>query len=108
MKKILATLALALAFTFSVNAQDKKVSYDDAAKKDVAAIVAKFQISQDTKNDMMYLMTKKHEMLAEPNMTPARKAEIQKIIGDKVLSGLPGSDQKALITDKALYDQITK
>ncbi len=108
MKKVLAIVVIALAFTFSVKAQDKRVSNDEAARKDVSALVSKFTISEGLKKDMLYLMTMKHEMLTEPNITAARKAEIQKLIGDKVLSGLPADDQKALRSDNALYLQITQ
>ena len=107
MKKLIAVLTLLLAFTVGANAQDKKVSNEEAAQKDVAALVQKVTISESLKKDMQTLMVMKHEALSNPSNTAADKENISKRFERKVLAGLTEAQRAVVIADAALLKQIS-
>ena len=107
MKKIIAVLTLLLAFTISANAQDKKVSNEAAAQKDVAALVQKVTIAESLKKDMYTLMLMKHEALADPSATAAEKENISKRFERKILGGLTEEQRAVVMADAALMKQLS-
>jgi len=106
MKKLIAVVTMLLAFTVSANAQDKKMSAEEAAKKDVAALVAKITINEDLKNDMYTLMIIKHNELAAAK-SAADKARVSEEIEHKILSGVNKEQRQILTSDAALMKQLS-
>lgn len=106
MKKLIAVVTMLLAFTVSANAQDKKMSVEEAAKKDVAALVEKLNINGDLKNDMYTLMIIKYNELAAAK-SAADKAKVSEEIEHKILSGLNKEQRKILTSDAALLKQVS-
>lgn len=107
MKKLIAVVTLLFAFTISANAQDKKASIEELAKKDVAALIEKVTISGSFKKDMYTLMVMKHEKLSNASLTPLQREDISKRIAGKILSGLDESQRKQLDADPELLKKIT-
>lgn len=106
MKKLIAVVMMLLAFT-AANAQDnKQASHRDAAKKDVAALMAKVQLDATLKEDMMTLMLMKHDMLASAK-TAADKQKVYDMVEHKVLTGLTAEQAKAVAADKDLIKQLS-
>jgi len=107
MKKLIAVLTLLFAVTFSANAQDKKVSSQDAAQKDIAALVQKVTISESLKKDFYTLMVMKHDALAEAK-TQAQRDAIAEAYGHKVLGGLDKEQRSIVEKDKNLLKQLSQ
>ena len=109
MKKLIALATLLFAFTINANAQDnKKMSSQDSAKKDVAAFNEKIKVSENLKKDMMTLMVMKYDQMNNnPNMSAAEKEKLAQAIQAKVTSALDDSQRKTLMNDPALLKQMT-
>ncbi len=106
MRKLIAVVTLMLAFSASAQAQDKKSNHNDAAQKDVAALIEKVQVDQTLKQDMYTLMVMKHEMLASAK-SPAEKQKVSEMVEHKILSGVSKEQQKALKDNPALLKQLS-
>lgn len=108
MKKLFAVVVMALTFTVSAQAQDKKAPQDfqAAAKNDVAALVQKVTVDESLKKDMYTLMVMKHEMLANA-VTPADKQKVSEMIEHKVLAGLRDDQRKQVVSDADLLKRLT-
>lgn len=107
MKKLIAVVTMAVAFTVSAQAQDKKAAnYNDAAQKDVAALVEKVTIDQTLKQDMYTLMVMKHQMLAEAK-SPAEKQKVTDMIEHKILSGVSKEQRQTLTNNPELLKQLS-
>jgi hypothetical protein len=119
MKKLIAVVTLALAFSISANAQDKKtntsmapaekekVNNGEKAKKDVMALIEKVSIDESLKNDMYTLMLMKYDELSNPKLTAAQRDEISTRYERKVLGGLNDEQRKQLMSDPALLNRIS-
>lgn len=108
MKKIIAVLTMVLAFTISANAQDKKVSSQDAAQKDITALAAKVTLSEDLKRDLTTLMVMKHDAKADNKLTPEQKANALKQYEKKLLSALSKEQKETLMKNPELLKKLTK
>lgn len=108
MKKLIALATLLFAFTINANAQDsKKMPSDEAAKKDVAALIAKVTISESFKNDFYTLMVMKHDALSNPKLTASERESISKKFEHKVLAGLDEAQRKQLMSNPELLKQVS-
>jgi exopolyphosphatase/pppGpp-phosphohydrolase len=108
MKKLIAVVTMVLAFTISAQAQDKKaaVNVNDAAQKDVAALLEKVTVDQTLKQDMYTLMVMKHEMLADAKSS-ADKQKVSEMIEHKILSGVSKEQRQTLTSNPELLKQLT-
>ncbi|WP_309642604.1 hypothetical protein [Flavobacterium sp.] len=107
MKKIIAVVTMLLAFTVSVNAQDKKVSSQEAAQKDIAALSSKVTISETLKQDLLTLMVMKHDALSDATLTKEQKENASKGFEHKLLSGLSKEQREVLLKDPALLKKLS-
>ena len=117
MKKLIAVVTLLLAFTITANAQDKKVaataantkeklSSEEAAKKDIAALIATVSITQDLKKDLYTLMIMKHDALSNPKLSASEKEALSKSFERKVLAGLDEVQRKQLMSNPDVLQKI--
>ena len=107
MKKIIAVVTMLLAFTVSVNAQDKKVSSQEAAQNDIAALTSKVTISETLKKDLLTLMVMKHDALSDATLTAAQKENASKSFEHKLMSGLSKEQREVLLKDPALMKKLS-
>ena len=107
MKKVISVVVLFFAFTLGAAAQDLKVNTDEAAKKDVAALLSKITVSENLKKDLYTLMVMKHEALANPKLTAAEKENISKIFENKLMAGLTEEQRKQLSSDSELFQRMS-
>ena len=61
MKKVISLVVVFFAFVLNASAQDMKMSSDEAAKKDIAALVSKVTVAENLKKDLYSLMVMKHD-----------------------------------------------
>ena len=106
MKKILVLLTFFFAFTLSANAQDKKVSTEQAAQKDIAALLEKVAVDVTLKQDLYTLMLMKYDGLAN-SKTAAEKENVSKGIEHKLLSGLNEAQRKQLLQNPELLKRLS-
>ncbi|HMK07111.1 MAG TPA: hypothetical protein VK476_06255 [Flavobacterium sp.] len=107
MKKLIAVITLLFAVTISAQAQDKKLTVEQAAKNDVAALVQKVTISESLKSDMYTLMIMKHESLSDETLTEAQRKNISEVFQHKVMSGLTPEQARTVSSDPQLLKQIS-
>ncbi|WP_298221095.1 hypothetical protein [Flavobacterium sp.] len=107
MKKIIAIVTMLLAFTVSVNAQDKKVSSQEAAQKDIAALSAKVTMSENLKKDLTTLMVMKHDALNDAALTPEQKEHAREGYERKLLTGLNKEQRETLMKYPELLKKVT-
>ncbi len=96
MKKIIAVVTMLLAFTISANAQDKKVSSQEAAQKDIATLATKITLPEDLKKDLTTLMVMKHDAKSDVTLTQAQKENALNAYERKLLSALSKEQQETL------------
>jgi len=107
MKKFIALFTLFLAFTISANAQEKKVSNEEAAENDITALISKVTIDPTLKKDLYTLMLMKHQTLSNPKISKEEKANASKAYERKIMSGLNDSQRKELLQYPELIKQLT-
>ena len=96
MKKIIAIVTMLLAFTISANAQDKKISSEEAAKKDIAMLATKITMSDDLKSNLTTLMVMKHDAKSDVTLTQAQKENALNAYERKLLGGLSKEQQETI------------
>lgn len=108
MKKIIAVLTMLLAFTVSANAQDKKVSSQEAAQKDITALTSKITLSEDLKKDLTTLMVMKHDAKSDATLTAEQKANAMKQYERKLMSALTKEQRETLMKNPELFKKLTQ
>ena len=73
MKKVIALVTFLLAFTINVNAQEKKMSAQESAKNDITALASKVKLSETLQQDLITLMTMKHETMSDATLSKEKK-----------------------------------
>jgi hypothetical protein len=106
MKKVISVVVLFFAFTLNSAAQDLKVNSDEAAKKDIAALLSKITVTENLKKDLYSLMVMKHDALANPKLTVAEKENISKIFETKLMAGLTEDQRKELAKYPSIMKQL--
>ncbi|MBC7607685.1 MAG: hypothetical protein H7199_12135 [Burkholderiales bacterium] len=117
MKKLIAVVILLFAFTITANAQDKKavvsttssqkLSNEDAARKDIASLIARVTINENLKKDLFTLMVMKHEALSNPQLTAADRDAISKGFEHKLMAGLTEAQRSQLSSYPELLKQMS-
>lgn len=107
MKKIIALATLLLAFTVNVNAQEKKMSPQESAKNDITALAAKVKMSETLQQDLITLMTMKHETMSDASISNEKKEHARKSYEHKLMSGLTPDQRTELMKYPELVKQLT-
>ncbi len=109
MKKILAILAISLAFTATVSAQDDKKSLTGSQQSKADAVFLKdyLGMSDAIVYDLYTLFEMKREVLENPASTLEKKQEIVKIVGMKIQSTLDSKQLQMLLAKPELYKKVT-
>ena len=107
MKKVIALLTLLLAFTINVNAQEKKTSPQESAKKDIIALAAKVKMSETLQQDLTTLMTMKHETMSDATLSKEKKENARQAYEHKLMSGLSPEQKNQLAKYPDLVKQLT-
>jgi Spy/CpxP family protein refolding chaperone len=106
MKKIIAIIAVLLAFTVSAQAQAKKTTSLDAAKKDIALLASKIKMDETLKADLTTLMVTKHNTMSDAKLSEADKESASKQYIRKLMSALNEDQKKALNSDPELLKKL--
>jgi len=106
MKKIIALLALFLAFSINASAQDNASQVEKNAKKDVEALMQVIKIEDNMQMAFFKLFKKKHEGFMAPNITEATKREIRAAIESKLRATLNNEQTITLEKNKAVFSQL--
>ena len=107
MKKIIAVLTLFLAFSLTANAQDKKVSNEEAAKIDAHKLSEYLGLQGTQQDDFISLFLMKYQVLNDPKLSEERKTEMSRIVGLKVRASLTPEQNQKLDANPALLAKIT-
>ncbi len=107
MKKVIALVMFLMAFAVNVEAQEKKMSTDEAAKNDIIALTSKIKISESLQQDLLTLMTMKHEIIQDQTLSAEKKSSALKAYEHKLMSALTPKQREQLTSDKALLKKLT-
>lgn len=106
MKKIIAIIAVMLAFTVSAQAQAKKTSAQEAAQKDIALLASKIKMNETLKADLTTLMVNKHITLSDAKLSDMDKENASKQYIRKLMSALNDEQKKVLNSDPELLKKL--
>jgi hypothetical protein len=107
MKKLIALATLLLAFTINVSAQEKKMSPQESAKNDIIALAAKVKMSETLQQDLITLMTMKHETMSDASLSNEKKENARQAYEHKLMSGLTKEQRAELMKYPELVKQLT-
>ena len=107
MKKILAIFTFVLAFGFSAQAQDKKVSPESQGRKEAVELTDYLKLTSTDQEAFARLFQMKHEMMVDPNTTPEKKKELSVIIEKKIEATLDGNQMEKLRSNPELLAKLT-
>lgn len=108
MKKLIFVLTLLFAFTFNVNAQDKKLSIEDNANKEAGMLAETVGLTKTQTEDFYRLFEMKYRTLQDETLSVERKQEFLKIVMLKIEASLNAEQMAKLQANPALVDRIKK
>ena len=106
MKKIIFVLTLMLAFSINANAQDKKMNYQEVAKKESAELSELLGLNDTQTADFYRLFEMKNQTLQGQELSPERSAELTRIIDMKIKASLTEEQIKKLEANIDLYERL--
>lgn len=106
MKKIITFFVLFLAFSINASAQDKSVSYEISAKKDLEQLMTVIKPDNNMQVALYNLFIKKYQELDTPAITTAKRLEITSIIDAKLRASLTDDQMITLEKHKDLYAHL--
>lgn len=106
MKKLIFILTLIFAFTFNVNAQDKKASLEEKAKKEASMLAETVGLNDTQTEDFYRLFEMKYRTLEDATLSAERKTEFLNIVLLKTQASLSEAQLKKLEANTELFDRI--
>jgi hypothetical protein len=107
MKKLIAALTLLLAFTINANAQERKMSNDEAAKMDAVKLAEYLDLKGTQQEDFMRLFQMKHATLNDPNVSVERKKEMSRVVEAKLRASLTTDQLQKLDANPEMLARFT-
>lgn len=109
MKKIFFVFALLLAFSVSMNAQDKKpATVQESAKKDAIELANLVHLDNDMTENFFRLFETKYQILEDKNLSTERKAELERVIEAKIRATLTEKQMSILEANSELFSRLKK
>lgn len=106
MKKIILLLAIFFGITFSANAQSDNTEAYSAAKAEIGRILNYFELSDETVNELMPVLVKKHNTILNTESDKATKNEIRMRFATLTLEKLDEIAVAKIEGNKELYNEI--
>lgn len=107
MKKIFSLLALFLAFSFSMNAQEKQeINPQVQAKADAVKVSELLKLDDMYREGVYRLFEMKYMTLADKTLPAERKKELSKIIEAKLRATFSGEQMAILESKKEFFDHL--
>lgn len=121
MKKLIAALTLALAFTINANAQDKKstvnadkaktqstqqLSAGEKAKNEATELAQFLGLNETQKADFQRLFEQKHRTLEDATLSQERRNEVSRIVELKIRATLDGNQMDKLDKNPELLKRL--
>ena len=107
MKKLIALLTFFFAFAITANAQDRKVSPEEAAKLDAYKMSEVIGLQGTQQDDFIRLFVMKHRVMNDPAMSEERKKETSRIMEMKLQASLTPEQMQKLNANPELYARLT-
>ncbi|HEX9979665.1 MAG TPA: hypothetical protein VGB50_03775 [Flavobacterium sp.] len=107
MKKLIALLTFFFAFAINANAQDRKISPEEAAKIDAYKMAQTIGLEGTQQDDFIRLFVMKHRIMSDPSMSEERKKETTKIMEAKLQASLSPEQMQKLTANPELYARLT-
>ncbi|HNP32213.1 MAG TPA: hypothetical protein PKN96_02845 [Flavobacterium sp.] len=108
MKKLIAVLTLFLAFSISANAQEKRSSSStEKGKKEAAELTEYLGLTPTQNADFARLFEQKNSILETKDITQERKAELSRVIEDKIRASLNAEQVQMLDKNPELLKKLT-
>ena len=108
MRKIAAVITFLLAFTFSANAQEAKLTIDEAAKKDTVELTEFLGLTPEQQVNFVALFRHKHKVLQDATIPAARKEDMSRTVALKINASIDANQQEKLATNPELLERLSK
>ena len=108
MKKIFLTLVVALAFTLSSNAQEKRLTSQEAAKRDAIELAELVGLKENQVEDFYRLFETKYVTLEKSSITKESKTELENVMDAKIRATLSEKQMLILESNKAMFERLKK
>jgi hypothetical protein len=108
MKKIFFILALVCAFTLSANAQEKRLTSQEAAKKDAVELAELVGLKDNQIEDFYRLFERKYIILEDKSLSEEGKAELEKVMDAKIRATLSEKQMSILESNKVMFERLKR
>ena len=106
MKKIIVSILFLLAFSISGNAQVKKLTTQELAKKDAVTLTEFLGLNDTQKDDFYRLFVMKYEVFNNPDASKERKEETKNIMRAKIEASLDAKQFERLLVNKEMFNSL--
>jgi len=108
MKKIFFIFALVCAFILSANAQEKRLTSQEAAKKDAVELAELVGLKDNQIEDFYRLFERKYIILEDRSLSVEGKAELEKVMDAKIRATLSEKQMSILESNKAMFERLKR
>lgn len=110
MKKIFFILTLLLAFSINTSAQtqEKRLTPQESARKDVVELTTLVGLKDDEVENFYRLFEMKYQILEDSALSVERKMELEKVMESKIRATLDSNRMSILEANKVLFDKLKK
>jgi len=108
MKKIFLVFALVFAFTLTANAQEKRLTSQEAAKKDAVELAELVGLKENQIEDFYRLFERKYEILEDRSITKESKEELEKVMDAKIRATLNEKQMSILESNKEMFQRLKR
>ncbi|WP_395065339.1 hypothetical protein [Flavobacterium sp.] len=108
MKKILSIFALVCVFTINASAQEKRLTTQEAAKKDAAELAILVGLKDNQVEDFYRLFETKYQILEDKTLSVERKTELERVMDAKIRATLNDKQMTLLESNKVLFERLKR
>ncbi|WP_298394616.1 hypothetical protein [Flavobacterium sp.] len=108
MKKILLVFAFFCFFTINASAQEKRLTSQEAAKKDAIELAELVGLKDNQIEDFYRLFEVKYTTLENRSLSAEKKAELEQVMDAKIRATLNEKQMSILEANKALFEKLKK
>lgn len=108
MKKILLVFAFFCFFAINASAQEKRLTSQEAAKKDAVELAELVGLKENQIEDFYRLFEVKYTTLENRSLSVEKKAELEKVMDAKIRATLNEKQMSILESNKALFERLKR
>ncbi len=108
MKKLLFTLSLIFALSFTASAQERKADPKELAKKEASILNETVKLTDKQVTDLTRLFEMKYEMFQDNTLSAERISEFKKAVDLKIQATLTSEQLKTYLASQEKYNKLVQ